>query len=118
MRRRSSTSAASGTSIRKGRISVGPMEVSTWVMVVSYSVDSLTVAVRGQELRQRRQHLLGGLLGDPVAGAGDDHGLHVVRGGLHPVPGLFTPALRSADRQDGHRKRPVLALRVLCEGGV
>src|SRR5829696_2139337 len=48
------------------------------------------VPVRGQELRQRRQHLLGGLLGDPVAGVGDDHALHVVRGGLHPVPDLFT----------------------------
>jgi len=27
----------------------------------------------------------------------------VVRGGLHPMPGRFTPAFRSADRQDGHR---------------
>src|SRR4051794_26020910 len=76
------------------------------------------VAVGGQERGQRRQHLLGSLLGDPVAGAGDDHALHVVRGGLHPVPDLFTPAFRSADRQDGHPKRPVLALRVLCQGRI
>jgi hypothetical protein len=27
-----------------------------------------------------------------VAGAGDDHALHVVGGGLHRVPDLFTPA--------------------------
>jgi hypothetical protein len=46
----------------------------------------------GQELGQRRQHLLGSLLGSPVAGALDDHALHVVRGGLDPVPDLFTPA--------------------------
>jgi hypothetical protein len=32
----------------------------------------LSVAVRGQELRQRRHHLLGSLLGNPVAGASDD----------------------------------------------
>src|ERR671916_645236 len=84
----------------------------------SSSQATSALAVRGQELGQRRHHLLGSLLGDPVAGVGDDHGLHVVRGGLHPVPGLFTPAFRSADRQDGHCKRPVLALRVLCKGGV
>jgi hypothetical protein len=42
---------------------------------------------RGKERAQRRQHLLGSLLG-----AGDDHGLQVVRDWFHPVPGLFTPA--------------------------
>ncbi|MGH3788944.1 MAG: hypothetical protein ACRDRG_20875 [Pseudonocardiaceae bacterium] len=58
-----------------------------------------SAAVRGQERGQRRQHLLG----NPVAGAGDDHALHVVRGEVHRVPDLFTPACRSADGQDGHR---------------
>jgi hypothetical protein len=32
----------------------------------------LSAAVRGEELRQRRQHLLGGLLGDPLAVASYD----------------------------------------------
>jgi hypothetical protein len=43
------------------------------------------------------------LLANPVAGAGDDHALHVVRGEVHRVPDLLSPACRSADGQDGHR---------------
>ena len=56
---------------------------------------------------------LGSLLGDPVAGAGEDHGLHVVGDELHRVPGTFTGALLAADRQDGHGQPPGLALLVL-----
>jgi len=43
----------------------------------------LSVTVRGEERRQRRQLLLGNLLGDPVGGAGEDHALPVVRDELH-----------------------------------
>ncbi len=76
------------------------------------------VPVRGQERGQRRQHLLGSLLGEPVAAVGDDHGLHVVRDELHRIRGPFTDALRSADRQHGQGQPPFLALRVLRAIGV
>jgi hypothetical protein len=72
-----------------------------------------SVAVRGQERGQRRQHRLGSLLGDEVAGAGNDQALHIVRGELHRVPDPLTGACRSADRQDGQGQPPGLALRVL-----
>jgi hypothetical protein len=54
------------------------------------------LTVPGQERCERGNQLLGSLIGDPAAGAGDDDGLHFGRGGLHPVPGLFAPAFRSA----------------------
>ena len=38
-----------------------------------------SVAVRGQEFGQRREQLVGSLLGEPVADAGNDKGLYVVR---------------------------------------
>jgi hypothetical protein len=61
--------------------------------------------------------LIGSLLGDPVAAAGDDQGLHVVRGELHRVPNPFPGAFRSADRQDGQGQPRGLALLVLRGGG-
>ena len=45
------------------------------------------VPVRGQERRQRGEQLVGSLLGDPVGAAGDDQGLHVVRGELQEAGG-------------------------------
>jgi hypothetical protein len=41
-------------------------------------VGGLPVAVWGQERGQRCQRLLGGLLGEPVAGTGNDCALHIV----------------------------------------
>jgi hypothetical protein len=52
-----------------------------------------------------------------VAAAGEDHGLHVVRGELHRVPDPFTCTFRSADRQDGQGQPPGLALLVLRDAG-
>jgi hypothetical protein len=52
-----------------------------------------------------------------VTGAGEDHGLHVVRDELHRVPDPFTTAFRAADRQDGQREAPGLALFVLRDDG-
>ena len=48
------------------------------------------VALGGEERGQGGQRLLGSLLGGVVAAAGDDQGLHVVRGELHRVRDLFT----------------------------
>jgi hypothetical protein len=58
-----------------------------------------------------------GLLGDPVAGAGDDHGLHVVRGGLDPFPGPFTQLGAPPIARTGMVSGRALALLVLREGG-
>jgi hypothetical protein len=52
-----------------------------------------------------------------VAGAGQDHGLHVVSGEFHRVGGSFAGAFPAADRQDGHSQPPFLALLVLRDGG-
>jgi hypothetical protein len=49
-------------------------------------------SVRSQERPQRRQRLLGGLLGEPVAGAGNDRALHVVCEALHRVADLCAVA--------------------------
>src|SRR3954447_22374260 len=62
---------------------------------------SPSVAVWGQERGQRRQHLVGSLLGDPVAAAGNDHALHVARAEPHRVPSPHTAVPRSSDRQQG-----------------
>jgi integrase len=40
------------------------------------------------------------VLGDPVAGAGDDHGLHVVRGGPSPIPGAVEQGRLSGNPTD------------------
>src|SRR3954463_12201057 len=69
---------------------------------------SPSVAVWGQERGQRRQHLVGSLLGDPVPAVGNDQGLHVVRGEPHRVPDPLTAACRSTDRQHGQGQAPGL----------
>src|SRR6266540_5403138 len=48
------------------------------------------VPVRGQERGQRREHLLGSRLGDPMADAGDAHSLHDTANNNQPV---IIPAL-------------------------
>src|SRR5262249_19589959 len=75
------------------------------------------VPVGGQERGQRGQQLLGSLLGNPVAAAGDDQGLHVVGRELHRVPDAFTGAFRSAYRQHGQGQPPDLAVFVLRDAG-
>jgi DDE domain len=82
------------------------------------SCASTSIAVWGQERGQRRQHLLGSLLGDPVAAAGDHQTLHVVRGEPHRVRDPLTLACRPADRQHGQGQPPGLAPLVLRDGGV
>jgi hypothetical protein len=72
---------------------------------------------RGQERGQRGQQLLGSLLGDPVAAAWDDQGLHVVGDQLHEVADHVTGAFPAADGQDGHGQPPGLALLVLRGDG-
>jgi hypothetical protein len=67
----------------------------------------------GEELGQRREQLLGRLLGDPVGGAGQNHALNVVRDELHRVGRAFAAAFLAADRQDGHGQPPRLPLFVL-----
>ena len=59
------------------------------------------------------QHLIGSLLGDKVADAGNDRALNFVRGQLERVADGLARACLAADRQDGHGQRPVLALLVL-----
>src|SRR5215211_2992313 len=53
---------------------------------------SRRVSVRGQERGQRRQQLVGRLLGEPVAGVGNDDALHVGREERHLVADELTPA--------------------------
>src|SRR4051794_565743 len=122
MRLRRSTSLSSGTSTRKGRIVAAPSSscVVTDICGLPLAVraGSSGGAVGGEERRQRRKHLLRSLLGDPVAGAGDDHGLHVLREGLHPLSGKCAPALLSTDPQDGNGERRGLAQLVLGLRGV
>src|SRR5262249_2756487 len=59
-----------------------------------------SLAVGGEELCQGRGDLVGCLLGEPVADAGNDERPHVVGGELHRVGGHRAGALRSAHRQD------------------
>ena len=75
------------------------------------------VPVGGQERGQGGQQLIGSLLGNPVAAAGNDQGLHVVGSELHRVPDAFTGAFRSADGQHGQGQPPDLALLVLRNAG-
>src|SRR4051794_37159604 len=125
MRRRRSTSASSGMSTWNGRLST---PVATLVLITTSVVAGARsvscrgswmggrhVVVRGQELGQRRQQLVGRLLGNEVAGAGNDHALHVVRDRLRRVARVLTKACFSADRQDRHGQSCVRALLVLCD---
>jgi hypothetical protein len=73
--------------------------------------------VGGQERRQRGQQFLWSLLGDPMAAAGKDHALHVVRDELHRAGDPFTGAFRDADGQDGQAQPPGLAPLVLGDDG-
>ena len=52
-----------------------------------------------------------------MAGAGEDHGLHVVGDELRRGPDHVSGAFRAADGQDGHGQPPFLALLVLGGGG-
>src|SRR5215510_10241773 len=85
----------------------------TMVGEPSSDMRGFSTAVGGKELSQRRGDLVGCLLGEPVADAGDDEPLDVVGGELHRVLDHRTGALRSADRQDWHRQPAGLALLVL-----
>src|SRR6516164_4085782 len=77
-----------------------------------------SAAVRGQERGQRGERFVGSFLCDPVGAAGDDQGLHVVRGELHRGRDLFAQAVLAADGQDGQGQPPFLALLVLRDRGL
>jgi hypothetical protein len=72
---------------------------------------------RGQERGQGGQQLLWSLLGNPMAGAGKDHALHVVGDELHRAGDPFTAAFHAADGQDGQGQPPGLSLLVLRDDG-
>src|SRR5690242_16087010 len=71
------------------------------------------VAVWGQEGAQRREKLLGGLFGEPVAAAGNGKGLYVICRELHRLCDHLPATFCSADRQNGHGEPTRLALLVL-----
>src|SRR5690242_504931 len=58
------------------------------------------VPVRGEERSQRGHRRLRGLLGEPVAGPGNDSALDVVREGLERLPDRIAPAVRTTDGED------------------
>src|SRR5262249_37014579 len=99
MRRRRAAIASSGGATRNGRIASASCEFALvtdmWISFARLAVDvgvavpgragpphllfrGRPVPVRSQERGQRGQQILGSLLSDPVAAAGDDQGLHIV----------------------------------------
>src|SRR5262249_59789130 len=88
-----------------------------WIEPVTTTLISRGLPVWGQKCGKRGQQLLGRLLGDPVAAAGEDYGLHVIGDEFHRVPGAFTGAFPAAHRQDGEGQPPGLALLVLRGAG-
>ena len=87
-------------------------EISVYLHDTATDAERTAVQLTVENLRH---HLLGSLLGEPVAGAVNDDGLHVVRDELHRLRGQVADACRSADHQDGHRQPPTLALLALRE---
>src|SRR6187200_2447919 len=106
---------------RSVRVSPG---TCCWTAMILLSVGAARVnrcggllAVRGEELGQRGDQLVRGLLGQPVAGAREYEPFHVFGGQPHRLLDHRPGTLGSANRQDRHRQRTGLALLVLGRGG-
>src|SRR5205085_11972877 len=74
--------------------------------------DAHLVAVRLEERGQRREHLVGSLLGQPMTAREDDV-LHVVRNLLHGVRDHVCGGLRPSHGEHRHRQALLLPLLVL-----